>query len=347
MDKEPHRRVSFAEFSRPGLPAWPRQSIRVATIPFRDPYVDAVVPDDVVRVGPSGEPSPWLESRYLAAHADDVDVVHLHTGFEHLGPAELECWTETVRRLGVPLVVTVHDVPEEGTTDAARLAAVLSTAEVVLALTPGAADEVAGRFGRTAIVVACPSLAVPGPRVGGERGLVGLRPAAGAASGRAAVELVRAALSGAVSGGGRLRVLADPDDVVGADVAQLIERGDVELVRCGARDRPVRLQELHVAVLPEPAGRHSRDLEVCRDVGTRVVAPHRGWFTEQWSEVVPYGTDDAGAPDPVSLAAAVAAALTPAMPRPVDRAWRNEQAAAVARVHREVYAQVASDRSWV
>lgn len=346
MEKEPQRRVSLADPSPPGLPAEPGQPIRVVTIPFRDPYVDAVVPGDAVRLGPAGEPSRWLESWHLAGHAGDVDVVHLHTGFDHLGPAELECWTETIRRLGVPLVVTVHDVPRDGTDDTARLAALLGTAEVVLALTPGAADEIAERFGRTAIVVACPSLAAPDPRVGTERGLVGLRLTPGTAGAPEVIDLVRAALSGAVSGGGRLRVLVDPSDAVGADVEELAERGDVELVRCGQRDRPTRLQELHVAVLPEPPGRHSRDLEICRDVGTRVVAPRRGWFTEQWSEVVTYGTDD-GAPDPVSLAAAVAAALTPAMPRPADRSWRREQAAAVARVHRDVYAQVAADRSWV
>jgi hypothetical protein len=316
----------------------------VATIPFSDPYVDAVVPSDVVRVGPSGEPSPWLESWHLAAHARDVDVVHLHTGFDHLGPAELECWAETVRRLDVPLLVTVHDVPEPGSVDADRLAAVLTTAEVVLTLTPGAADEVADRFGRTAIVVACPSLAEPDPAVGAERGLVGLRLAA---AGRHAAALVRAGHSGAVSGGGRLRLLVDAGEEIDAEVWEPVLRGDVEVVRCGDRDRTAQLQQLHVAVLPERRGTHSRDLEICRDVGTRVVAPRSGWFTEQWSEVVPYGTDDDGAPDAVSLTAAVSAALTPSMPRPADRPWRREQAAAVARVHADVYAQLAGDRTWV
>ena len=76
------------------------------------------------------------------------------------------------------------------------------------------------------------------------------------------------------------------------------------------------------------------------------MAPRSGWFTEQWAEVVPYGTDDGGTPDPVSLAASVSAALIPAMPRAADRGWRRDQAAAVARVHRDVYAQVAADRSW-
>jgi hypothetical protein len=77
------------------------------------------------------------------------------------------------------------------------------------------------------------------------------------------------------------------------------------------------------------------------------VAPTCGWFADQWSEVVSYGNDEERGLDAVSLTGAVAAALTGPMPRPADRVWRNEQRAAVARVHHEVYAQVAADRSWV
>jgi hypothetical protein len=32
---------------------------------------------------------------------------------------------------------------------------------------------------------------------------------------------------------------------------------------------------------------------------------------------------------------------------PADRGWRDEQVAAVRRVHAEIYAQVAGDRAWV
>ena len=113
-----------------------------------------------------------------------------------------------------------------------------------------------------------------------------------------------------------------------------------------AADRPAQLQQLHVAVLPEPCGTHSRDLEICRDVGTLVVAPTCGWFAEQWSEVVPYATDAAGRIDPLSLTGAVAAALTRPMPRPADRGWRDEQRTAVRQVHAAVYRQVAADRVW-
>lgn len=325
--------------------------LRVAVIPHGDAYVDAVLPDDVVRVGVPGDPSPWLDPAYLAEHAAEVDVVHLHGGYHRLTVRQVEGWTETVRRLGIPLVLTVHDVRARGhghrARRNARLQAVLATAEVVLTLTPGAADEIADRFGRTAIVVAHPSITAPDPELGAERGLVGFRLGPASPAGPESGTLVRAALSGAVSGGGRLRVLVADGSDVDLTVVAMAEAGEVELVGSAPGEWAARFQQLHVAVLPERCGSHSRDLEICRDVGTRVVAPRCGWFADQWSEVVTYGVDEDGVLDPVSLTAAVAAALTRPMPRPADRVWREEQRAAVRRVHADVYAQVAADRSWV
>jgi hypothetical protein len=313
-------------------------------------YVQAVLPPEAVIVGPA-TPQHWLDPEYLGAHAGDVDVLHLHDPPAGLSLPELEGWTETVRRLGIPLVVTVHQLqgPECGTTGGrydAALATLLSTAEVVLSLTTGAADEIAERFGRTPIVVAHPSIATPVPDVGAERGLVGLVLGRRAAAVADPVSLARAALSGAISGGGRLRVIAEPW-VVGPALRRLAEERDVELaVHPGppAEDWPAQLQQLHVAVLPERCGTHSPDLEICRDVGTRVVAPSCGWFADQWSDVVTYADDEEHGFDPVSLTAAVAAALTRPAPRPADREWRTEQRAAVQRVHAEVYARVAADR---
>ena len=346
--------------SGPAMPApeaepGPRQgapAVRVATVPARDDYVDAVLPPSVPPVGPDRTPSPWLDAQYLAAHADEIDVLHLHSGYGHLDDTSLDCWTEAVRRSGLPLVVTVHQLrdPEQATRTRhdAHLAALLATAELVLTLTPGAAEEIAARFGRTPIVVAHPSLAVPVPDLGAERGLVGVRLAPGSHALRDPVGLVRAALSGAVSGGGRLRVLVECGRAaeLHRGVRQLAEAGELELaVHHG--DRTAQLQQLHVAVLPEHCGTHSRDLEICRDVGTRVVAPGCGYFADQWSDVVSYGNDEAEGLDAVSLSAAVSAALTRPMPRPADRSWREEQRAAVQKVHAEVYAQVAADRSLV
>jgi Glycosyltransferase Family 4 len=338
----------------------PTPRLRVVTIPHGDAgrageYVDAVLPVDVVRLGPATDPSPWLHVAHLEAHADEIDVLHLHSGDPHVATVAVQCWAETVRKLGLPLVVTVHRVPPGGRAPRnaaeaeylAHLEAVLSTAEVVLTLTPGAADEIADRFGRTAIVVAHPSTAVPDPALGAERGLVGLRLGPTEPGVPDAWALVRAVLSGAVSGGGRLRVLADDERHVGRAVRELAARGDLELVVSTAAERAAQLQQLHVAVLPEPPGTHSQDLEVCRDVGTLVVAPTSGWAADQWAEVVSYGTDASGWLDPLSLTGAVAAALTRPMPRPADRAWRAEQRAAVQAVHAAVYRQVAADRALI
>ena len=335
-----------------GLPGVLGAGIRVATIPHRDPYVDAVLPEGVVRAEPDGDPSPWLDVAHLAARAGNVDVVHLHAGCAPLDAAGMESWAEELQRLGVPLVVTVHQLrdPDEATAGRydGHLAALLATAEVVLTLTPGAADEIVERYGRTAIVVAHPSLCAPDPELGAERGLVGVRVGARSAAVPDPVALVRAALSGAVSGGGRLRVLVEEAEApaLAPAIVELAGDGQVELVAFGAGQWAAQLQQLHVAVLPERCGTHSRDLEICRDVGTRVVAPSCGWFDHQWSEVVTYGNDERDGLDAVSLTAAIGAALARPMPRPADRNWRSEQRAAVRQVHAEVYAQVAADLSW-
>jgi hypothetical protein len=324
----------------------------VATVPFADPYLDAVLPADVVRVGPEGDPSPWLDADYLTEHAREIDVLHLHTGWGHVAEVAGQCWAETVRRLGLPLVVTVHQLRAPGHPlltrwDAvmeAHLEAVLGTAEVVLTPTRGAADEIAARFGRTAIVVAHPTAAAPDPELGAERGLVGLRLGTASSAVPDPAALVRATLSGAVSGGGRLRVLVDAGDVLDLDptVRRMAADGELELGVHLPSGWAGELQQLHVAVLPERCGTHSRDLEICRDVGTRVVAPGCGWLADQWSEVVSYGSHEL---DPVSLTAAVSAALTRPMPRPADRAWRADQQAAIRRVHADVFASLAADRS--
>jgi hypothetical protein len=332
--------------------------LRVATIPHADPYVDAVLPPDAAHVGPDGAPSPWLDPSFLAAAAGEVDVLHLHAGHGHghLTPRALEAWTEELRRVGLPLVVTVHQLRDPAQPSCARhdahLAAVLGTAEVVLTLTPGAADEIAERFGRTAIVVAHPSVASPLPGLGAERGLVGVAvgPPSPAVPDPEAV--VRAALSGAVSGGGRLRVFVQPELSVAAELpflAALASAGELEVVAAPPAGPAwaARLLQLHAVVLPQRCGTHSRDVEICRDVGTRVVAPSCGWFADQWSEVVTYGHDEESGLDAVSLTGAVGAALTRPMPRPADRVWRAEQKAAVQQVHAEVYMHLAADRSLV
>ncbi len=137
-------------------------------------------------------------------------MVHLHFGFDHMTPDEVLAWTEAVRRSGVALVVTVHDLrnPHHSTRERhdRHLAALLGAAEVVLTLTEGAADEIAERFARSCIVVPHPGLVTPLPDVGREPRLVGVHLKSLRTNLLDPLDVVRAAASGAVSGGGRLRV---------------------------------------------------------------------------------------------------------------------------------------------
>jgi hypothetical protein len=337
--------------------------LRIAVVPFATAYGDAALPADVVRVGPGVVPSPWLDPVHLAAHAQEIDVLHLLGGYEHLTVPEMDAWTAAVRRTGVPLVVTVHDLAAVDGADSgthpgaartrtrAHLRALLAPAEVVLTLTPGAADEIADRFGRTAIVVAHPSLAAPTPGVGRETRLVGLHLGALGPEVTQPQELVRSALSGAVDGGGRLRVDVDPDVDLAARLPELLdlaEAGELDLARSRPEDPAAwvrHLQQLHVSVVPERSRTHSSWIELCRDAGTRVVVPGGGHQREQWSDVVLYGNDPVSGLDPTSLTSAVVAALTRPAPTRVDRDWRTEQLAAVRRVHAQVYDQVAADQA--
>jgi hypothetical protein len=331
-----------------------RPPLRVASVPSAGAYLDAVLPAESVRVGAATGSSPWWDPAHLVAAAGDVDVLHVHSGYESLSSVQLEAWTATVRRSGLPLVVTVHQLrPVDGSSlvrHRAQLAALLATAEVVLTLTRGAADEIADRYGRTAIVVAHPCLAAPTPGVGRETRLVGLYlgrldPEVAEPAG-----LVRGALSGAVSGGGRLRVDVHPDvDLPAAlpELAGYAAAGELELRRSHPRDATARvrtLQELHVSVLPHRACTHSSWVELCRDAGTRVVVPRGGYLEQQWSDVVAYDNDARTGLDPTSLSSAVVAALTRPAPGRADQTWRTDQRDAVRRVHTEVYAQVAGDR---
>lgn len=322
-------------------------------MPAVDPYLDAALPTDVVRVRTAdGGTSPWLDPAYLAAHGSEIDVLHLLAGYESLTAAQLDEWTTQVRRCGLPLVLTVAQLRAVDGSKArlhAHLKALLTNAEVVLTLTPGAAGEIGDRYRRTAIVVAHPSLAGPAPGIGRETRLVGLHLDPVALGVADPLALVRGVLSGALSGGGRLRVdvpsTVDPDSIEG--LAELAASGALELRRVHLGDPGqivAHLQELHVSVLPDRVASHSRWVEYCRDAGTRLVVPRGGHHAEQWSDVVPYGNVADAAADAASVSSAVVMALTRPQPPRVDAAWRGAQRDAVRRVHAQVYAQVAGDR---
>lgn len=97
--------------------------IRVASVPAAHPYITATVdttlltllPDPV----PPGASQPaqwwpprWLDPRYVRTRITEIDVLHVHFGFESIDYDDLVAVTDVLAAHGVPLVVTVHDLAD-------------------------------------------------------------------------------------------------------------------------------------------------------------------------------------------------------------------------------------------
>ncbi len=310
--------------------------LRVASVPSAHPYVHhlapvvadgAVVrlPDPPVPGAAIGQwwPSPVLDPTWLRTHAAQIDVVHLHFGFEHHTAAELVAVVATLRALALPLVLTVHDLTNPHLSDQrphlAALDVLVPAASEVVTLTPGAAAQIARRWGRQVRVLAHPHvvplerLAVPRPAHAGFA--VGLHDKARANNDPDAVrgELARvvAALPGA-------RLVPSPTRRLSDD-----ELWD-------------HLAGLDVLVLAYRHGTHSGFVEACHDLGTTVVAPRVGFLCEQH----PVLTYDLG--EPGSLSVQLRRAYGEKARCKADPVVRAEQRNSLAAAHEAIYRQVAA-----
>ncbi|WP_374928376.1 hypothetical protein [Kytococcus sedentarius] len=297
-------------------------------------------------------PSPAWEPAWVQEHRGEFDLVHVHFGFEHRTPEQVLEWTRTLRRWGIPLAVTVHDLDLPHTRDQQdhrrRLAHLVGAADEVLTLTEGAATAVRELTGRTPAVLPHPRMeplevirAVVRPPVPTGPVTVGVHlKSLRANAGR--VELLEGLGAAAAElGPGRAqlevtlhREVADPSS----------DHHDASIVRWAARqeDRPgvdVRwidplddagftayLSALGVSVLPHRWGTHSGWVEQCLDLGTVPVVPDVGHLEEQGARHVYRWRGDR--PDHRSLVTALGAAVEEA------RQGRGEAAAAAWADHR-------------
>ncbi|MFD0277251.1 glycosyltransferase family 1 protein [Kitasatospora sp. NPDC127111] len=355
----------------PGLPAGRtaperpgRAGIRVAAVPAGHVYVrhlasltayDPVrlLPDPCPRGTPRSRwgwwPPAMLDPEWVRRHHDEFDVFHLHQGYESATPARLTELVWLLRRLGKPLVFTVHDLenPYEPSPSGhlARLDVLVPAAQQLITLTPGAAAAIDARWGRRPLVLPHPHVVEPHllvhPRPPRDWFTVGVHlknlPANVAplplvtVLARTVAELPDARL--------RIDLHADaPDGEVLRRVTALAGRPRVDVRRLPYRDgsRWARsLLGLDLAVLPYRFGTHSGRLEACYDLGTAVLAPGCGHFAEQ-QPCLTYRLDRAGL-DPDSLAGAVRAAHAA---RPAHRAGLVRRAAErqwLAMCHRGIY----------
>lgn len=341
--------------------------VRVASVPADHPYVRAlhapglhVLPDPPVPGAPAGTwwPPEVLSREWLVANADAFDLAHVHFGTESLSLERLSAALDTLRDLSRPLVHTVHDLDHPHLTDQAhhdeRLALLVGASAELLTLTDHAAATVRRRFGRRATVVAHPQLAAdewfaradglrggprPGPVVGLHlRGLrANIRPGAWVAGLAVAV----------ADRGGRLLLIVNdevrpgtPQDAALTEIVDATRSVAVEVVR---RPRPdddglaEELAGLDVSVLPYSHGTHSGWLELCWDLGTRVLSPAVGAIADQHRE--PWALQTFDGERPGTLDEALERLLeAPASPPAAERlAERRRVAAENHAVHAAVY----------
>jgi glycosyltransferase involved in cell wall biosynthesis len=351
-------------------------SVVVASIPSGHVYVrhlqdpgrsERVVrlPDPAVANGnPAAQwwPPAMLEPDWVRDHADEFDVMHVHFGFDHQPPATLRRLGEALRHHRKPLVLTVHDLRnphhQEPELHDAQLGVLVECADAVITLTPGAAEEIRRRWGRTAHVLPHPHV-VEEPRLSRPRRehpgfVIGVHVKSLRANmdPMPVIEQIVDDLSGMP--GAVLRVDAHTDvmDHAGRPQAQRVSAGLARLAAAGLIDLHVHdyftddelwdyLSSLDVSVLPYRFGTHSGWLEACFDLGTVVLAPDCGYYSEQ-RPCITYalpGTPEAS-PEVPTLTRALRHVHEQRPSWRADPVARKAERQNLARAHEEIYAAV-------
>lgn len=362
-------------------PPAPASTLLVASVPTGHVYVRHLADDrgDVVRRlpdpaprGSDSQPGAWWPPRVLDLDwvADaEVDLVHLHFGFDAVDPAHLERWVAALRDRGLPLVFTVHDLRNPHHADRSahdrQLDVLVPAADALLTLTPGAAVEVERRWGVRPDVAPHPHV-VPLPVLAAREQEPDDRDQA---NGPFTVGVHLKSLRASMDPWRVLPVLAEtvaalPRAVLRVDVhhdvmgtaATPSTRHDAGLAAWLREQERAGLLQLHVhdyftddelwdylagldlAVLPYRFGTHSGWLEACRDLGTTVAAPTCGHFTDQ-GPVLVYTADEEHL-DAASLRAAVETAHRDRPRLGASLEERVSQRRALAARHTQVYRDV-------
>lgn len=342
-------------------------TLTVASVPATHVYVRRLAHPRVRRLqDPSGDDlrTPnFLDPAWWRRIDPAPDLLHIHFGFEYYAPAQLEELAEVLERRSVPLVYTVHDLrnPNHPTPELhdAGLDVLLARADRLVTLTEAAATAVEERSGRRPDVLPHPHVA--------ELDTLPTRGPRRAPDGRFRLVLhfkslranmVRSELLAAAAD-----VARDRDDLalqvrMHCDVVSP-EGGnhDPELVALACDLADEGLVELRVHpylshaalidliaesdgfVLPYRFGTHSGLLELCRDLGTAVIAPACGGYGDQGAHQL-FRVDEEHGFDPDSFRDAVAAAVAAGPPAPQSADARRRQREDVARSHFELYRDV-------
>lgn len=339
--------------------------ITVASAPRRHTYtrhlLHPAVPVDHVAPPDRGyRAAQMMDPGWLDVRAAELDVFHVHFGFGDVPDDQVQAWLDALRRHGIPLVYTAHDLDNPHLDDQARhrrqLDVLMAAADAIVTLTERAARHIRRTWGRDALVIPhphvvdLPTIAAASrrpPRRTDGSVTVGVH----CKDNRAGMDVWPALRS-------VLEVVADRPDVrVRVDVRPGLVRQDPALAGrvaalaghprvavhvMGYVPDPVLwryLRSVDVAVLPYVGGTHSGWAEACVDVGTAVVVPDDIAVVDQHPAPRIVGVrrhDDR--PEPADVAAVIDAVRAHGRPRPPSAAQRAAQRLAIARRHHALYA---------
>lgn len=316
-------------------------------------------PDNIARSAMSRWwPPAMLESEWIAS-SQAFDIFHIQFGFDARTPGQLQELADALRRQGKPLVYTAHDLrnPHHAFREEhdAQLDVLIPAADAVITLTPGAAREIKERWGREAFVIPHPHVvdfltmerlaAKPHDertfRVGVH--VKSLRASMNPAPVISALIDILASLPGAIlQVDGHPDVLEEGAPRFDSELAALLQRassaGDIDLrIHDFFTDAELwdYLSDLDVSVLPYRFGTHSGWLEACHDLGTTVIAPDCGYYSEQ-GPAVEY-TNNETEFDPDSLEQAVQFAYDTRPRFPASVSGRRRQRQKIADAHYSLY----------
>ncbi len=313
-------------------------------------------------------PPQVLLPEWLEANAAGIDVVHVHFGLESYTPDRLADAVATMRRLGLPLVYTVHDLenPQLDHQDEHRaaLAVMIDAADELISLTPTVDDEVRRTYHRATTVLPHPTLldadAPTGTSSGVTRVGVHLRDLRPNIDGVGTTATLVRAIADLRAQGARVEaVVRMNENVRDADAAASIELlaagTDGVVVERGPRldDEALAawLADLDACLLPYRHGTQSGWAELCYDLAVPVVGTRVGHMAAQH----PGDYHAFAVGDPLSLERAIVDATAPAWSTPGTprraaeverrRAERRDEIEAVRDAHVTVYRRALSTRS--
>lgn len=350
-------------------------SAQVDLVPMQTGAVNGAPPPDTApdRGGPGGDPAE-ADGEQL----QQVDVAHVHFGYDYLEPESVEHVVEYLERTGVPMVLTVHDIvyplPEDSLPHRDHTGTLVRAASRVLTLTEVAAQELWVRWGVEALVVPHPRLLDEAEISTAVRAGKHLRGPADSAVVGVLLERMGENIEGpelldmlapvaAGRRGAHLRIVVEAQawrDACGEDresgghhlVAELAAEGDwesVRLIRYEALDLGPVLAEfaaLDVCVLPYRFATHSTWLELCRDLGVAPVLPAVGFLREQWfdrCDPADHSGEVYDPRDPGSLTWAVRTAIDE--PRGAPPRVEGADPRVVMAAHEQIYGDTARSRT--